>query len=359
MACEILVIPVSMVASKSAFSIGRRVLDLYCNSLTLRMVEVLVCTGDWLKEYVFLALDGDDSEVLQQLRRRQLYLLKPSLGVVHPSSSLPFIAPSLHCIHLLHRCVSEDRNSSHSRSKPFALKIATLAVLLVVLLAVLVAVLLASLCRSSACFSVVVLLASLSRFCSLLCRSSARFSVAVLLTVLLEGLKCPAPIANGVAELPVSSVKHLKDFLCCLLSQLQNKKNELQSHVEAGENHEDAFVAVLGKDQLGRVRCYGTSVTRSSLRKDEEICQVKVEYNDKVSSLEKKMDGVCGLLNVMLHQLNPEMSDEEVAALVQATQNSLLDASSSRPRNTPHSSRATVIPPTDDGNDKNNGAHNG
>ncbi|XLU61039.1 hypothetical protein S245_020248 [Arachis hypogaea] len=71
------------------------------------------------------------------------------------------------------------------------------------------------------------------------------------------------------------------------------------------------------------------------------------------------MDGVCGLLNVMYHQLNPEMSDEEVATLVQATQNSLLDASSSRPRNTPHSSRATVIPPTDDGNDKNNGAHNG
>nr|XP_025625373.1 uncharacterized protein LOC112717603 [Arachis hypogaea] len=110
------------------------------------------------------------------------------------------------------------------------------------------------------------------------------------------------------------------------------------------ENHEDAFVAVLGKDQPGRLR---SSITKSSLRKDEEIRQVKVEYNDKVHSLEKKMDGVCGLLKVMLHQLNPGMSEEEVAALAQAAQNSPLDASSSRPRNTPHSSEATHIPPSD------------
>ncbi|XP_057757338.1 uncharacterized protein LOC130976480 [Arachis stenosperma] len=130
-------------------------------------------------------------------------------------------------------------------------------------------------------------------------------------------------------------------------AKTQTTINELQSRIEAGENHEDAFVAVLGKDQPGRLRCYGTSITKSSLRKDEEIRQVKVEYNDKVHSLEKKMDGVCGLLKVMLHQLNPGMSEEEVAALVQAAQNSPLDASSSRPRNTPHSSEATHIPPSD------------
>ncbi|RYR02946.1 hypothetical protein Ahy_B06g081771 [Arachis hypogaea] len=62
------------------------------------------------------------------------------------------------------------------------------------------------------------------------------------------------------------------------------------------ENDEEAFVGVLGKDQRGRLRCYGASITRSSLKKDEEIRQVKVEYNKKVSSLEKKIDGVCGLL---------------------------------------------------------------
>ncbi|RYQ94799.1 hypothetical protein Ahy_B08g089734 [Arachis hypogaea] len=61
---------------------------------------------------------------------------------------------------------------------------------------------------------------------------------------------------------------------------VRKQLNELQSRIEAGENYEDAFVAVLGKDQPDRVRCYRTSVTRSSLRKDEKIRQVKVEYND-------------------------------------------------------------------------------
>ncbi|XP_052107464.1 uncharacterized protein LOC127740504 [Arachis duranensis] len=117
--------------------------------------------------------------------------------------------------------------------------------------------------------------------------------------------------------------------------------------IEAGENDEDAFVGVLGKDQPGRVRCFGASITKSSLKKDEEIRQVKVEYNNKVESLEKKMDGVCSLLKVLVHQVNPGMSEEEVAALVQAAQNSPLDASSSRPKNTPRSSESTHIPPKD------------
>ncbi|QHO07064.1 uncharacterized protein DS421_14g460340 [Arachis hypogaea] len=125
-------------------------------------------------------------------------------------------------------------------------------------------------------------------------------------------------------------------------------KTELQNCLEAGENDEDVFVGVLGKDQPGQVRCYRTSITRSSLNKDEDICHIKVEYNTKDSSLEKKMEGVCGLLKVLVYQFNPGMSDEEVAALVQAAQNSPLDASSSKPRNTPGSSKSTHIPPKDD-----------
>ncbi|XP_020989632.1 zinc finger BED domain-containing protein RICESLEEPER 2-like [Arachis duranensis] len=66
MAREVLAIPVSSVASESAFSTGGRVLDPYHSSLTPRMVEALVCTGDWLKEDLFSALDDDD-EVLQQV----------------------------------------------------------------------------------------------------------------------------------------------------------------------------------------------------------------------------------------------------------------------------------------------------
>ena len=37
----------------------------------------------------------------------------------------------------------------------------------------------------------------------------------------------------------------------------------------SGETADDAFRVVFGKEQPGRVRCYGRSVTTSSLKKDE------------------------------------------------------------------------------------------
>ncbi|KAJ0915548.1 putative transcription factor/ chromatin remodeling BED-type(Zn) family [Helianthus annuus] len=49
MARDILAIPVSTVASESAFSTGGRVLDSFRTSLTPRMVEALVCAQDWLR----------------------------------------------------------------------------------------------------------------------------------------------------------------------------------------------------------------------------------------------------------------------------------------------------------------------
>ncbi|MED6114814.1 hypothetical protein PIB30_084026 [Stylosanthes scabra] len=117
----------------------------------------------------------------------------------------------------------------------------------------------------------------------------------------------------------------------------QSTIDELKGRIEAGQNHEEAFVQVLGKDQPGRLHCYGASVTKSPLKRHAEIRQVRGEYDEKVSSLERQMEGVCGLLTVMLQQMNPGKSEEDIAALVQAVRNSPSDASS-RPRNTPHSS---------------------
>ncbi|MED6120646.1 hypothetical protein PIB30_022759 [Stylosanthes scabra] len=59
------------------------------------------------------------------------------------------------------------------------------------------------------------------------------------------------------------------------------------------------------------------------------------------------MEGVCDLLTVMLQQMNPGKSEEDIAALVQAVRKSPSDASS-RPRNTPHSSESTHFPPNDE-----------
>lgn len=48
MACDILAVPVSTVASEATFSVGGRVLDSFRSSLKPKTVEALVCTRDWL-----------------------------------------------------------------------------------------------------------------------------------------------------------------------------------------------------------------------------------------------------------------------------------------------------------------------
>ncbi|KAK1434793.1 hypothetical protein QVD17_00551 [Tagetes erecta] len=48
LAMDILCVPVSTVASESAFSLGGRILDQYRNSTLPSTVEALICTRDWL-----------------------------------------------------------------------------------------------------------------------------------------------------------------------------------------------------------------------------------------------------------------------------------------------------------------------
>nr|GMD42501.1 zinc finger BED domain-containing protein RICESLEEPER 2-like [Ipomoea batatas] len=49
MACEILSIPITTVASKSTFSAGGRVIDTYRASLGTNIVQMLLCGSDWLR----------------------------------------------------------------------------------------------------------------------------------------------------------------------------------------------------------------------------------------------------------------------------------------------------------------------
>ncbi|KAH9668696.1 BED-type domain-containing protein [Citrus sinensis] len=50
---DVLSVPVSTVASESAFSTGRRIIDEYRSSLTPAMVEALICTESWLQPKLF------------------------------------------------------------------------------------------------------------------------------------------------------------------------------------------------------------------------------------------------------------------------------------------------------------------
>lgn len=67
---DVFAILVSMVASESAFSLGKRIVDPFRSSLTPKMVEALVCCSDWLKadEFCFFKDPSEEKAKLRMMR---------------------------------------------------------------------------------------------------------------------------------------------------------------------------------------------------------------------------------------------------------------------------------------------------
>lgn len=76
MARDVLAIPISTVASESAFSTGGRVLDPFRSSLTPRIVQSLICTADWLRSIMATQKKTSIEEDLDELEKLDMDLGK-------------------------------------------------------------------------------------------------------------------------------------------------------------------------------------------------------------------------------------------------------------------------------------------
>ncbi|XP_072062206.1 uncharacterized protein [Arachis hypogaea] len=88
MAREVLAIPVSTVASESAFSTGGRIIDPYQSSLTPYMVEALVCTQDWVIDDPFGLIENFE-EIEKAEQATHTILISSNLLLAFTSFSPP------------------------------------------------------------------------------------------------------------------------------------------------------------------------------------------------------------------------------------------------------------------------------
>ncbi|WMV28528.1 hypothetical protein MTR67_021913 [Solanum verrucosum] len=101
------------------------------------------------------------------------------------------------------------------------------------------------------------------------------------------------------------------------------------------------LILVFGKEQPGRLRCYGRSVTTSSLKKDGEINNLKQNNANEITSLKEELREEMRHLFTQLLQNNPGLNFQDIPGCVGSNLASPADASSAqalRGINLPHSS---------------------
>ena len=84
------------------------------------------------------------------------------------------------------------------------------------------------------------------------------------------------------------------------------------------------------KEQPGRVRFYGRSVTTSSLQKDKEINNLNQKHADEITSLKEKLREEMQHLFTQLLQNNPGLNFQDIPWYVGSNLSSPIDASSAQ-----------------------------
>ncbi|KAG1327774.1 putative transposase [Cocos nucifera] len=79
---DVLVVPVSTVASESAFSTSSKVLDNFRSSPSPKMTEALICTQNWLRSIIFGFQDHEFIENLEQCKKIEAELASGNGGAV-------------------------------------------------------------------------------------------------------------------------------------------------------------------------------------------------------------------------------------------------------------------------------------
>ena len=87
---------------------------------------------------------------------------------------------------------------------------------------------------------------------------------------------------------------------------------------------------MFGKEQPGRVRCYGRSVTTSSLKKDEEINNLKQKHANEITSLKEELREEMRHLFTQLLQNNPGLIFQDIPGCVGSNLASPIDTSSAQ-----------------------------
>ena len=108
----------------------------------------------------------------------------------------------------------------------------------------------------------------------------------------------------------------MKQFLKFNIDLNFIQQAEFQNRHNSGETTDDAFRAMFRKEQPGRVRCYGRSVTTSSLKKDEEINNLKQKHADEITSLKEELREEMRHLFTQLLQNNPGLIFQDIPGCV-------------------------------------------